>query len=218
MVTLGYDVTFSRIAPDGPAPLQRPAPGWRSIGWNPELRLLRLPAGCALDLGATAKALAADRAAGRAASAAGCGVLVNLGGDLATAGQPPRGGWRVAVADGHATANSPDTPVVSIDHGAMATSGTTERSWTRGGTVRHHIIDPATGDSVPPVWCTVSVTAANCVDANTASTAAVVMGERALAWLASAGLPARLVAADGSVRRVGGWPMTDRRSPRGEAA
>ena len=215
LVALGYDTTFTDIAPTGPAPALRPAPGWRSVGWDPALRVLRLPAGTALDLGATAKALAADRAARLAAAAAGCGVLVNLGGDLSTVGTPPPGGWRVAVTDDHAGPAAPGTPVVSVLGGGMATSGTTVRAWVRGGRARHHIIDPATGDSAPEVWRTVTVAADDCVDANTASTAAVVLGERAVDWLRGTGLPARLVRADGSVRRLGGWPEDRLRPPEG---
>ena len=53
------------------------------------------PGGVVLDLGATAKALAADRAArARVAAATGCGVLVNLGGDIADRG--PAAGRRLA--------------------------------------------------------------------------------------------------------------------------
>ncbi|MFI6409338.1 FAD:protein FMN transferase [Streptomyces sp. NPDC050548] len=257
VVALGYDRTFAEVAarrPDdaGPATALRPAAGWRSVRWDPALRLLRLPAGTALDLGATAKALAADRAAHRAAAAVGCGVLVNLGGDLSAAGEPPAGGWRVAIADNHAgpeggwragitddrTASNagtqaatadrhtaphtgpqpattdnhaapdsgPRPPVVSIRDGGLATSGTTVRTWRRGGRTLHHIVDPATGDVPPPVWRTVSVAAGSCVDANTATTAALVLGERALDWLRGTGLPARLVRTDGSVLRLGAWP------------
>ncbi|MGW3103356.1 FAD:protein FMN transferase [Streptomyces sp. NPDC001100] len=212
VVALGYDRTFTEVAarrPEdtGPATAPRPAPGWRSVRWDPALRLLRLPAGTTLDLGATAKALAADRAAHRAAAAVGCGVLVNLGGDLSAAGEPPYGGWRVAIADNHA---GPDTaprhPVVSIRDGGLATSGTTVRTWRRGGRTLHHIVDPATGDVPPPVWRTVSVAAGTCVDANTATTAALVLGERAPDWLRGTGLPARLVRTDGSVLCLGAWP------------
>jgi thiamine biosynthesis lipoprotein len=52
----------------------------------------------------------------------------------------------------------------------------------------------------------VSVTAASCVDANTASTAAIVRGAEAPAWLESLGLPARLVDPAGAVVHVGAWP------------
>jgi thiamine biosynthesis lipoprotein len=211
-VALGYDRTFAQVAawrPEdtGSATAPRPAAGWRTVRWDPVLRLLRLPAGTTLDLGATAKALAADRAARRAAAAVGCGVLVNLGGDLSAAGEPPDGGWRVAIADDHAAPDAgPGRPVVSIRDGGLATSGTTVRAWRRGGRTLHHIVDPATGDVPPAVWRTVSVAAGSCVDANTATTAALVLGERAPDWLRGTGLAARLVRVDGSVLCLGAWP------------
>jgi len=68
------------------------------------------------------------------------------------------------------------------------------------------VIDPATGWPADTPWRTVSVAAASCVDANIASTAAIIRGEAAPAWLESLGLPARLVLPEGSVVRVGGWP------------
>jgi thiamine biosynthesis lipoprotein len=212
VVALGYDRTFAQVAarrPEdtGPTTAPRPAAGWRTVRWDPALRLLRLPAGTTLDLGATAKALAADRAARRAAAAVGCGILVNLGGDLSAAGEPPDGGWRVAITDDHAAPDTgPGRPVVSIRDGGLATSGTTVRTWRRGGRTVHHIVDPATGDVPPPVWRTVSVAAGSCVDANTATTAALVLGERAPDWLRGTGLAARLVRVDGSVLCLGAWP------------
>jgi thiamine biosynthesis lipoprotein len=72
--------------------------------------------------------------------------------------------------------------------------------------VLHHILDPRTGLPAEPVWRTVSVAAGSCADANTASTAAVIRGRRALGWLAQLGLPARLVDATGVVFTVAGWP------------
>ena len=48
--------------------------------------------------------------------------------------------------------------------------------------------------------------AATCVDANAASTAALVKGPVAEPWLHGVGLPARLVHDDGRVRVLGGWP------------
>jgi thiamine biosynthesis lipoprotein len=72
----------------------------------------------------------------------------------------------------------------------------------------HHIVDPHTGDVADPCWRTASVAAATCVDANTASTAAIVMGAHAPAWLDQCHLPARLVALDGSVTTTAGWAET----------
>jgi thiamine biosynthesis lipoprotein len=79
------------------------------------------------------------------------------------------------------------------------------RRWHRGGQVVHHLLDPATGRPVDPVWRTASVVAPTCLEANTASTASIVMGARATDWLAERGLAARLVGTDGVLTYVGVW-------------
>ena len=208
VIALGYDRTFASLRPDDARslPVARPAPGWQRIRWNPRTRQLRLPPHTRLDLGATAKALSADRAARSAASVTGCGVLVSLGGDVAVAGPAPQGGWRIALADDHARPATEQGPAVAMTGGALATSGIRVRTWRRGGRTLHHIVDPATGECADPVWRTVTVAAATCVDANTASTAAIVLGDRAVDWLLGAGLPARLTGLDGRVVRLAGWP------------
>jgi FAD:protein FMN transferase len=207
MKVIGYDRDFAAIHPD-PAPLVTVAPvrGWTSVRLNQRWGTLQIPAGISLDLGATAKGLAADRAAARAARAAGCGVLVSLGGDIATAGDPPTSGWHVRVSDWHG--DGPDAPgqTICIRSGGLATSSTTARRWERGGQSMHHIIDPRTGRPAEVVWRTVSVTAASCLDANIASTTSIIRGEGALPWLASLGLSARLVRPNGSVTVLGTWP------------
>jgi thiamine biosynthesis lipoprotein ApbE len=211
IVAAGYDRDFALVPPDGP-PLNltvRAVPGWRQVHLDAASRTLTMPAGIRLDLGATAKAWASDRAAGRIAAELGCGVLVGLGGDIAVAGQAPPGGWRIRVQD---VTSGPDDPpegpsaVIAIVSGGLATSSIAARRWRRGGDVLHHILDPRTGLPPAPVWRTVSVTAASCADANAASTAAIIRGEQAPGWLASLGLPARLVDVDGRVRAVAGWP------------
>jgi len=55
-------------------------------------------------------------------------------------------------------------------------------------------------------WRTATVAAATCVDANIASTACIVKGEQAMAWLEAHHLAARLVDRDGRIRRAAGWP------------
>jgi thiamine biosynthesis lipoprotein len=209
---LGYDRDFAELAarPEhSMANRPRPAPGWWRLHWDPARRQVLLPRGIRIDLGATAKALAADRAARRAARAAGCGVLVSLGGDVAVAGEAPEGGWRVALADDHRHACArPDQTIALVD-GGLATSSTVARAWRGGGRVRHHIVDPRSGDNPEPVWRTATVAARTCVDANTASTAAIVLGARAPDWLDRLGMPSRLVAVDGRVDRVAGWPADE---------
>jgi thiamine biosynthesis lipoprotein len=80
------------------------------------------------------------------------------------------------------------------------------RRWRHDGRALHHVLDPRTGLPVAPVWRTVSVAAATCAEANIASTAALVLGAGASAWLAERHLPARLTAVGGEVEIVGGWP------------
>jgi thiamine biosynthesis lipoprotein len=196
----------------GPAERVHPVSGWRNVELDPVILRVRLLHGAQLDLGATAKAWAADRCAELIAAELGCGVLVSLGGDISVAGPAPAGGWRVRVTDDHAA--GPDAPgqTVTIIEGGLATSSTTVRTWTAHGHQVHHIIDPATGDSARSCWRTVSVAAGNCVDANTASTAAIIRSEAALDWLRDSGLPARLVRTNGTVETTAGWPSDDESS------
>jgi FAD:protein FMN transferase len=210
MRVVGYDVTFAEIAPRGPALnlVVRPVAGYHHVRFNEQARTLQLPVGVELDLGATGKGLAADLAAAAAIAAAGpgAGVLVSLGGDIATSGEAPSGGWVVQVGEDSRAPISPGAEAISITSGAIATSSTTVRRWIRGEVVLHHILDPRTGLPATGPWRTASVVARTCLDANLAATAAIVKGEEAAAWLDAMGLPARLVANDGVIRRIGGWP------------
>jgi thiamine biosynthesis lipoprotein len=205
---LGYDRDFAAVPADaGPLTcvIER-IPGWQTVQIDRAHATVQVSDGVELDLGATAKAFAADRAADRIATTDGCGVLVSLGGDIAIAGPAPADGWPVRVTDDHAA--GPDAPgeTVAIASGGLATSSTTVRRWRRGDDEVHHIVNPSTGRAAPIHWRTISVVAASCVDANTASTAGIVRGAAAPPWLQELGLAARLVRPDGTVVRIGGWP------------
>lgn len=177
-----------------------PVPDWRSVRVD-ETRVL-VPAGVVLDLGATAKAWAADRAAAQVARL-GTGALVGLGGDVATAGPAPEGGWQVRVQD--LPADEPQQ--VSLAAGAaMATSSTGHRVWRGPEGRRHHLLDPRTAAPVDSPWRAATVVAESCVRANTASTGALVKGPSGTGWLRRTGLPGRLVSVDGTVTAVGGFP------------
>ncbi len=184
----------------------RVTPGWRAIEIDRERKAIRVPTGVRLDLGATAKAWAADRAAAAAHEATGAGSLLGLGGDIATAGAAPAGGWQIYVTDDHRSAPGKQGQTVSIRSGAIATSSTAVRRWMHEGQTKHHIIDPTTSAPVTRTWRTVSVAAERCLDANIASTAALIRAGSAPDWLERLGLPARLVSTDGAVRLVSGWP------------
>jgi thiamine biosynthesis lipoprotein len=198
---LGYDRDFAAVTGRLVAPAVRvfAGPDWRSVRLHGDE--LTVPDGVLLDLGATAKAVAADRAAMLVAARLGVGVLVALGGDIATAGPAPAGGWRVLVQD---RPGDPRCTVRLPAGAALATSSTVGRSWGRPGELLHHILDPRTGRPAPRVWRTVSVAAYSCLRANTLSTAAVVRGHAAPDQFD--GVPARLVTTGLDVLRLGGWP------------
>jgi len=204
---LGYDRDFDVLVRDGVSPRFElvPASGWQSVMVDGEARTVSLRPGTELDLGATAKAFAADRIAERARAATGASVLVSLGGDVAVAGRPPDEGWPVLVTD-DSRSRSGVGQTVAIRDGGLATSSTTVRRWRAGSVDLHHIVHPATGAPVSDVWRTVTVAAGSCVDANVAATAAIVRGDGAPMWLESLGLAARLIRADGEVVRAGDWP------------
>ncbi len=205
----GYDRDFAAVPPDG-SPIHltvQRVPGWQAVEFDEAARTVRVPRGVEIDLGATAKALASDLAAAAALEAVGSGgVLVSLGGDIAMTGDAPAEGWAVQTSEDSGAPIDEDEETIRIESGGIATSSTTVRQWTRGGAVLHHIIDPATGMPAAGPWRTASVVAGSCVDANIAATAAIVMGDAAIAWLEANRLPARLVGRDGEVRRVSGWP------------
>jgi FAD:protein FMN transferase len=203
LVAAGYDRDFAAGLREPETVALRRVPGWRTVALDRAGGRVRLPRGARLDLGATAKALAADRAARAAADACGAGVLVSLGGDIATAGVAPDGGWLVRVTDDHRDAAWAAGQTVVLRAGALATSSTAVRRWGAGV---HHLIDPRTARPAASPWRTVSVAAASCVDANIASTAAIVRGADAPAWLTERGLPARLVDHEGVVEMLSGWP------------
>ncbi|TMF15078.1 MAG: FAD:protein FMN transferase [Chloroflexi bacterium] len=207
----GYDEDFSLVAAKGPQQEVKlrawRVPGWQAIRFDPQSRTVLLPAGVELDLGSTGKALAADLAARTALAAAGVGgVLVSLGGDIAMAGTPPSGGWRIRIAEDSRVSPDADGEVICLPAGGVATSSTTIRRWMRGAAVLHHIIDPQTSLPATGPFRTVTVAAATCLDANIASTAAIVRGEAAIDWLLSCHLPARLVENDGTIHYIGRWP------------
>ncbi|MFC8515085.1 FAD:protein FMN transferase [Streptomyces sp. NPDC057257] len=216
MEAIGYDRDFTLVQEDDrPVRLTvKRAPGWRTVRLDRATGTVTVPPGVRLDLGATAKAWAADKAATMLARTAGCGVLVSLGGDTAVAGKPPADGWQIRVQDVTAPVDRtpPEGPhtTVGLHSGGLATSGTSSRNWRRGDTTLHHIIDPNTGLPAQTPWRTVSVAAPTCAEANAATTAALVKGPGAERWLTRLGLPARLVSRNGAIVTTPGWPNAAR--------
>lgn len=217
LASLGYDadieVVRGRAAStcDPAAPAPGPGPGlgaWRQVEVDPE-GAVRVPEGTALDLGSVGKAFAADLVATHVPRLLGTDLLISLGGDVAIGyghDGPRDTEWPVAVGE------DPDAPpqqVVHLSDGGLATSSTLRRRWRRDGRAVHHVVDPRTGTSAAEVWRTVSVAAPSCVQANTATTASLVLGEEAPAWLEERFWPSRLVRADGTTTYLNRWPRPE---------
>lgn len=205
VIACGYDRDITNVAATGPAVVPGAVPvGWRRVRLDRSAGLLSVPAGALLDLGATAKAYTADYAARTLFKRFDSAVLIEVGGDLAVAGDKSDG-WAIRVAEAEGSTGQ----TVVLHGGGMATSTTTVRTWVRGGARQHHIIDPATGQPARGCWRTVSVAASSALEANTASTAAIVLGDQAESWLAARDLPARLIHRDGHVQTTAGWPARE---------
>ena len=204
VVASGYDddLAVVRSRPDFHETRVAGVPRWHTVHLNLSARRVGVAPGTLLDLGATAKAHAADTIAHLLADELSGGFVVNLGGDVAVSGTLPPEGWSIGIDD----ADGITRQVVKSTGQAIATSSTQRRVWTADGVQRHHIIDPRTGHTAAAVWAQVSCAAATCLEANAASTAAVVLGAEAPTWLTLQGIPARLDAVDGRVVTTSGWP------------
>lgn len=210
LVAEGYDADLDVVRSRQPFHQVRVAgvPHWHTVHLNVSARRVSVAPGTLLDLGASAKAYAADSIAALLAESLPGGFVVNLGGDIAVSGELPPRGWPVGIEDASGSVRQ----VVTSTGQAIATSSTQLRVWDTDDGPRHHIVDPRTGHTAPSVWSQVSCAAATCLEANAASTAAIVLGAEAPVWLTSQGIPARLETPDGHVLTTPGWPDDARRA------
>jgi thiamine biosynthesis lipoprotein len=205
LLALGYDVDYAELARNGGAAPLDPVPslGRGAITMDLSEHHVSLARGCQLDLGASAKALAADLVVNDVAPRGG--VLVEIGGDVAVHGRGPEGPWAIGVSD--VLDITGVEPCVSVASGGVATSSTATRGWIANGQRVHHIVDPRTGTCGAGPYVTATVSAESCVRANAFATAALLWGEDAGYHLAQAGCAGRLVRANGTIEYVGGWPQ-----------
>jgi thiamine biosynthesis lipoprotein len=201
LVSYGYDRDFAALTDRGPVvPVVPPAlESWREIGVHD--RAVCVPQPTALDLGATGKGFAADLVATTLDAELRRPALVSVGGDLAIS-RPDGGPWPVRISERPGERGV----VVHLVEGALATSSTRVRRWSRSGASYHHVLDPRTGAPAREDWTTASCLAGSAVGANTAATAAIVLGHEAATWLEDHAVTARLASRSGRVARTGHWP------------
>lgn len=169
---------------------------WRDVSVEQRTRKLTTAPGTRLDLAASAKGYAVDRAV-RALERAGVeSGVVDAGGDVGFVGTPPDGqGWRVGIKHPRAEGL---LGVAVVEGGSVATSGDYQRFVIIDGVRYHHILDPSTGYPARGVM-SVTVAAGLAVNADALATAVFVMGpEEGMALIErTPGTEALIVAGDG---------------------
>ena len=181
-----WDFRAGRLPAPGQLAALMPLVGWTQVEWRrPALRLTR--PGMEVDMGGIGKEYAVDRAATVLAEAGIGAALVNLGGDLRAIGRRADGNpWRLGIA--HPRNTGAVLASIPLHEGALATSGDYERFFEADGRRYCHILDPRTGWPVQ-AWQSISVAAPACLAAGTITTIAMLLGEQALPFLRSQGLP-----------------------------
>jgi FAD:protein FMN transferase len=174
-----------------------PARTWQAIHVDEVAGTISRPPGVRIDTGGAGKGLAADMAARMLRGYEG--FVVDCGGDLRIGGRDANGEpFSVEVEHPITGRGAIRVPV----HGGVATSGIHKRIWHSGRGLRHHLLDPATGQ---PAWTgIVSVTAMapTVLEAETIAKAALLSGPAgARRWLAAHG--GVLVHDGGEVEHVG---------------
>ena len=174
-----------------------PLIGWQRVRWDKPRLVLSL-AGMELDFGGYVKEYAADRAAQACREAGARHGFVELAGDIALIGAHPDGApWQIGVR--HPRAPEQALATIPLAAGAIASSGDYERYFEVDGQRYSHLLNPKTGWPVRGLSA-VSVVAAQCLIAGTASTIAMLKGaEAGPRWLGELGLRHLCVAADGSL-------------------
>ncbi len=212
-----FDITFAacgglwsireRRVPDaGSLAACLPDVGYEEIRLDSPRASVFLPRpGMRIGVGAVAKGYGVDRAADVLAARGVTRFVVDGGGDLRVEGRDVDGPWTVRIA--HPRDTDRVLRTISLDRGAIVTSGDYLRYFERDGIRYHHILDPSTGQ---PARRSVAVTvvAPTAMEADALATGLFVMGpDRGLAALSRLpGVEALFVGPDLDVRVSAGFP------------
>jgi thiamine biosynthesis lipoprotein len=215
LVDLGYDRTFTLLGATRAVRTPAGPPGRGTADIVVEDGTVTVPAGVLLDAGSIGKGLAADLLLDVARDAGATGTLVNLGGDVACAGEDERGApWGVVVVS-DARRGAPtvgervdpaDGDLVVVRDAVLVTSTTLRRRWQGpDGSSRHHLVDPSTGTPTSHDLHTVTVLSTAGWWADAAATAVLAAGPAGIGLAVELGLVCRLTFADDQVLDLGGF-------------
>jgi len=183
LLAAGYEGSFEggnfSPAPELPAKIR--IPDWRKLRSDPSLGRIGVPKEARLDLGGIAKGWAADRTAARLGRHGP--ALIDAGGDISVNGPRADGSpWPIGVGNPFAENNLLLT--LGLSAGGVATSGRDYRKWIQSGRMRHHIIDPRTGESAETDVFAATMIAPSAILAEAGAKAALILGSRdGAAWI-----------------------------------
>jgi thiamine biosynthesis lipoprotein len=177
----GYDRSMDLIRTEGVLPAMKGTTVRERVAFN-EVKvdfsegMIQIPAGMMIDLGGIAKGWIAEGAARILSSySPACGV--NAGGDMFLVGLPAgEMSWQVSVEDPR-NLQAPLT-VLEVGPGAVTTSSITKRAWKQDGQMRHHLIDPRSGEPAATDWLSVTVIAPHAYLAEVYAKALLIAGSR----------------------------------------
>lgn len=131
-----------------------------------------------LDLSAIAKGYAVDQVAAALAGEGFEDYMVEVGGEVRTAGQNPDGTpWRIGIEQPEASPVRQVATVVPLSDVSLATSGNYRNFWVAADGRRiSHTLDPRTAAPVEHTAASVSVAHASCMMADAWATALMVLG------------------------------------------
>jgi thiamine biosynthesis lipoprotein len=174
---------------------------WRALELDEDKGRARfLKQGMEITLGGIAKGYAVDRATQVLKASGVERGLVDIGGDIRGFG---RESWRIAIQ--HPRYEHEWLEVIDLKNSAVATSGDYRRFFLLGERRVHHILNPKTGEPADTVM-SVTVIAANGLDADALTTAVFVLGpEKGKELLNSLEVAGLIVSSGGQIIMSEGW-------------
>jgi len=152
--------------------------GYRFVRLMPESNQVLREGEQYIDLSAIAKGYGVDALALMLEQKGIDRYLVEIGGELRARGLKPDGeSWKLAIEAPVASTERTAQTIISLEQGAVATSGDYRNYFEEQGVRYSHTIDPRTGHPITHRLASVTVIRPSCAEADALATALMVMGE-----------------------------------------